>query len=58
MNLDVRNRLMAQTVTLALLCHSLHYSKRLFETQFVHRFSNGTMPFTNLFKVLFLKILK
>lgn len=24
--------------------------KRLYETQFVHRFSNGTMPFRNLFK--------
>ncbi|CAD5215783.1 unnamed protein product [Bursaphelenchus xylophilus] len=37
-------------VTLALICHSFHYIKRLYETQFVHRFSNGTMPFTNLFK--------
>uniref|UniRef100_A0AC34RFS8 Very-long-chain enoyl-CoA reductase n=1 Tax=Panagrolaimus sp. JU765 TaxID=591449 RepID=A0AC34RFS8_9BILA len=37
-------------VTLALICHSFHYLKRLYETQFVHRFSNGTMPFFNLFK--------
>lgn len=37
-------------VTLALICHSFHYAKRLYETQFVHRFSNGTMPFFNLFK--------
>ena len=29
---------------------ALHYAKRLYETQFVHRFSNGTMPLTNLFK--------
>uniref|UniRef100_A0A672SE07 Very-long-chain enoyl-CoA reductase-like n=1 Tax=Sinocyclocheilus grahami TaxID=75366 RepID=A0A672SE07_SINGR len=31
-------------VNLACACHSFHYSKRLFETIFVHRFSNGTMP--------------
>jgi very-long-chain enoyl-CoA reductase len=37
-------------VTIALICHSLHYAKRLYETQFVHRFSNGTMPIMNLFK--------
>ncbi|TMS34792.1 hypothetical protein L596_002311 [Steinernema carpocapsae] len=37
-------------VTLALLCNSFHYAKRLFETQFIHRFSNGTMPLSNLFK--------
>ena len=28
----------------------LHYSKRLLETMFVHRFSNATMPIMNLFK--------
>ena len=28
----------------------LHYSKRLLETVFVHRFSNSTMPIMNLFK--------
>jgi len=37
-------------VTIALICHSFHYAKRLYETQFVHRFSNGTMPIRNLFK--------
>jgi len=27
-----------------------HYAKRLLETQFIHRFSNGTMPVRNIFK--------
>lgn len=31
-------------------CWTFHYAKRLFETQFVHRFSHGTMPLFNLFK--------
>ncbi|GAM17042.1 hypothetical protein SAMD00019534_002170 [Acytostelium subglobosum LB1] len=35
---------------LALICYSLHYIKRLLETIFVHRFSHGTMPLSNLFK--------
>jgi len=39
-----------QAVTIALILHSIHYLKRLYETQFVHRFSNGTMPLRNLFK--------
>jgi very-long-chain enoyl-CoA reductase len=37
-------------VTIALYCHTFHYAKRLFETQFIHRFSHGTMPIGNLFK--------
>uniref|UniRef100_A0A915BI86 very-long-chain enoyl-CoA reductase n=1 Tax=Parascaris univalens TaxID=6257 RepID=A0A915BI86_PARUN len=41
---------MALPVTLALVCWSIHYAKRLCETQFVHRFSNSTMPRFNLFK--------
>uniref|UniRef100_F1L096 very-long-chain enoyl-CoA reductase n=1 Tax=Ascaris suum TaxID=6253 RepID=F1L096_ASCSU len=40
----------ALPVTLALVCWSIHYAKRLYETQFVHRFSNSTMPRFNLFK--------
>jgi len=35
---------------LAVICYSLHYMKRIFETLFVHRFSHGTMPIFNLFK--------
>eukprot|EP01132_Coremiostelium_polycephalum_P011132 gene11132-13632_t len=35
---------------LALICYSLHYIKRLLETIFIHRFSHGTMPLSNLFK--------
>jgi len=35
---------------LALLSWSFHYGKRILETIFVHRFSNSTMPFFNIFK--------
>ncbi|XP_058887684.1 very-long-chain enoyl-CoA reductase isoform X1 [Acipenser ruthenus] len=35
-------------VTLACVCHSIHYIKRLVETIFVHRFSHGTMPLRNI----------
>ncbi|KJH42185.1 3-oxo-5-alpha-steroid 4-dehydrogenase [Dictyocaulus viviparus] len=37
-------------VTYAFICWSLHYAKRLFETEFIHRFSNDTMPRFNLVK--------
>jgi len=37
-------------VHLACICWTFHYAKRLLETQFVHRFSNATMPRANIFK--------
>lgn len=37
-------------ITCAAVCWAAHYAKRLFETQFIHRFSNGTMPRSNLVK--------
>jgi len=37
-------------VKIAAACWAGHYLKRLLETLFVHRFSNATMPITNLFK--------
>nr|CAD7403157.1 unnamed protein product [Timema cristinae] len=39
-----------QVVHWAMWCYVAHYVKRLLETIFVHRFSNATMPFMNLFK--------
>ena len=35
---------------MALAYWTFHYAKRLAETFFVHKFSHGTMPLTNLFK--------
>uniref|UniRef100_A0A3B3WCV4 Very-long-chain enoyl-CoA reductase n=1 Tax=Poecilia mexicana TaxID=48701 RepID=A0A3B3WCV4_9TELE len=37
-------------VTLACVCHTFHYVKRLMETIFVHRFSHGTMPLRMIVK--------
>ena len=38
------------TQTVAFYLVLLHYLKREFETAFIHRFSNGTMPAFNIFK--------
>ncbi|XP_077981138.1 putative very-long-chain enoyl-CoA reductase art-1 [Glandiceps talaboti] len=40
----------AQVVNFAAACWTLHYFKRVMETQFVHRFSHATMPMRNLYK--------
>lgn len=37
-------------VHLAAGCYIFHYTKRILETLFVHRFSHSTMPIMNLFK--------
>ena len=39
---------LAQKLATAYWC--FHYAKRIYETYFVHKFSHGTMPITNLYK--------
>lgn len=41
---------MSPYVHIACACYVFHYAKRLLETQFIHRFSHGTMPIKNIFK--------
>ena len=38
-------------LSIAAICWTFHYAKRLFETIFIHRFSHSTMPIANLFRV-------
>ncbi|KAK6188708.1 hypothetical protein SNE40_004834 [Patella caerulea] len=44
------NQTYSRVVNIAAGCWTFHYAKRLFETIFIHRFSNATMPITNIFK--------
>jgi len=44
------NAPVSYVVHIAAICWTIHYSKRLLETLFVHRFSHSTMPIMNLFK--------
>ena len=37
-------------VQVAAGCWTFHYTKRILETLFIHKFSHGTMPIMNLFK--------
>jgi len=47
---DVDAKPLAMAANVAAACWTFHYAKRLLETIFVHRFSNATMPWKNLFK--------
>ena len=40
--------------SIAAVCWTAHFAKRLLETIFVHRFSHATMPLFNLFKVSYI----
>jgi len=45
-----KNSAMSYDQILSLVMIVVHFIKREYETIFVHRFSNATMPFTNVFK--------
>lgn len=47
---DVGGEPAAEVVHIAAACWVFHYAKRILETMFIHRFSNATMPVTNLLK--------
>jgi len=47
---DVGVENMKDVAHVAAACWVFHYAKRILETIFVHRFSNATMPITNLLK--------
>nr|XP_023996639.1 very-long-chain enoyl-CoA reductase-like [Salvelinus alpinus] len=43
----------ASVVTLACVCHCFHYFRRLLETIFIHRFSDGTLPLQTIMRLLY-----
>ena len=47
---DARDAVKHLYVHIACGAYLFHYGKRLLETQFIHRFSHGTMPIMNIFK--------
>lgn len=47
---EAANQPYSYVAHLAALCYIVHYTKRVLETLFVHRFSHATMPIMNLFK--------
>lgn len=49
-NVQQKDSSSEQLNSVAFVCWIFHFAKREFETLFVHRFSNETMPLTNLWK--------
>ena len=48
---EIQRKSFVQTVSFVMV--AFHYCKRLFESEFVHRFSHSTMPITSLMKNCF-----